>query len=241
MSTPKKSEITPFLDNLRQRFKNVETAKVNVGEIRADCLRLETQIEKIGEPNYRDDKAITLLTHTQIKFKSCEKALTAAEVKLGAAVIELSELIPTGAEMAALILQDVYKNRIDSITSSIAVFCATNDRAKQLAEQTDSAITARSAISRFFQTRNPLREYVGRYGREPESEEQYQLECSQLVEIALFDARRVESVLSAAVSRSGDMVQFLDTKLPATQPVLSPDNAHNSGATNLPATEANPA
>lgn len=241
MTTPKKSEITPFLDDLRQRLKIVETAQANVGQIRADALSLETEIEKLGEPDYRDDKAITKLTHTQIKFKSCEKALAAAEVKLGDAVIGLSELIPAGGEMAALLLQDVYRNRIDGITASLAVFCATKERAKQLAEQTDSAMIARGAIARFFQTKNPLREYGGHYQGERESEEQYQLECSQLADIAVFEAQRVENVLATAVSRSGDMVQFLDTKTQATQPVLTPDHALNSGAKDLPATETNPA
>ena len=201
MKAPTKEEIKAALDKLQGSACKIQKCTAEINVARADLIGFENQIKAAGEPDYRDDNAVQRLSTLRLRAELCGKTLERISMELRLALESILGALPESAGIARGILMEIADNRLDTITRSMLIYSTSEESAKALAEQTDAYLDARYRIEelpRLVQTTKERRVDQLRRGVNLD-DTKYILDASG----------RVQAVLSEALKRSPDLMQFL--------------------------------
>jgi hypothetical protein len=215
MNKSQKSEISSFLEKFRKQRALVSKARSELEKILSDRTALMAKIEKIGEPDYNDDKAINNLNALQIKLRAIGSAETKADLKIGKELEQLAPMIQPGCALAIEVLRPAVESRKAIIVSAVRMFSLTDSSAQWAASSTDAWAGAERRIAHYARmTRDFIDahiqlEFAERYMGNEQTIEDYHRLLAGGVDIFERVSDEIEAVLAEAVSTSPDLLKFL--------------------------------
>lgn len=200
------AKIEAFAKRFRQQRREVEKACRETKDAVQATDTLAAEIDRLGEPDYRDDAAIEKLAKLQLKMKAAERAVTAGKSKEAGPLIKFESLVIEGVELSVEVLAEIAKNRLETVTSAVRMFSRDAHSAMVLAEQSDACRSARQQVNFYRSAERLWRRYQGMYLGSKESPEEWaESEFGNLMRVA----DTVERVLFEATDKKGNLMRLL--------------------------------
>jgi DNA repair exonuclease SbcCD ATPase subunit len=146
---PDKAQISAALERFQAITKRHKKAASALDQARRDAEKLSEKIASLGEPSYRNQKALSELSMAREQLRHCENEIRRLEVELAAVYKnDLSPSVSETGNLCATILQSAFRRRVETIAASVRPYCQSEEDAVQLAHNTAACFSASQQINR---------------------------------------------------------------------------------------------